>query len=284
MTTLTRRVVLASALGSLVAFAIASTALATHPRVSSGTPFRVPLVPAFNECTAPNSSHAPPIVRPSCNPPVATSDTLSTGANAGPGSGFVKMRVNCQPSGGSPPCGGADSLDITIDGNLTDVRCRVAGTPAGKCAGDLDYSGPVIFEIPMRITDHASGGTTCSVGTGAGCTTGTTEDYLLRFPVATAAGGCSDVPVVPNDGAGADCIIAAGTTVNTLIPGMMASLEGQRAVIAVTRDADPGPAEKNQGVRVLDAGPNGTVGASCPGPGCGDGDEEEYQSQGLFLP
>ena len=43
------KTVLTLALGSVLALALASVALATHPRPGGGTPFRVPLVPAYKQ-------------------------------------------------------------------------------------------------------------------------------------------------------------------------------------------------------------------------------------------
>ena len=39
-----------------------------YPRPGGGTPYRVPLVPAFKACTAPNRTHVAPLNNPSCAP------------------------------------------------------------------------------------------------------------------------------------------------------------------------------------------------------------------------
>ena len=40
-----------------------------YPRPKGATPLRVSLVPAYEECSAPNRTHGAPLVSPSCNPP-----------------------------------------------------------------------------------------------------------------------------------------------------------------------------------------------------------------------
>ena len=50
-----------------------------YPHPLGATPLRVPLVPAYQPCTAPNSSHGAPLAFGSCKPPAATSPILSTG-------------------------------------------------------------------------------------------------------------------------------------------------------------------------------------------------------------
>ena len=72
----------------LVVFALAvvltPTALGTHPRPGGGSPFRFPLVPAFQACTAPNVSHVAPYAYPSCAPVSLVSPLLLMGtAGAG---------------------------------------------------------------------------------------------------------------------------------------------------------------------------------------------------------
>jgi hypothetical protein len=67
---------------------------------------------------------------------------------------------------------------------------------------------------------------------------------------------------------GAHC--ALNTTMNALIPGVAAG--GERAIWQLGQ------------VEVKDAGPNGTgYDAGCPSA-CGDGDEQTFMRQGLFIP
>ena len=46
---------------------------AAYPRPKGAGPLRVSLVPAYDECTAPNREHGPPLAYPSCNPPAQSS-------------------------------------------------------------------------------------------------------------------------------------------------------------------------------------------------------------------
>ena len=54
-----------------------------HARPKGATPFRVPLVPAYAQCTAPNRTHGPPLAFPSCNPPAPGSSLLTIGVGDG---------------------------------------------------------------------------------------------------------------------------------------------------------------------------------------------------------
>ena len=50
---------------------------ATHPRPKGATPLRVPIVPAYKQCTAANRTHGPALAFPSCNPPVQSLSYLT---------------------------------------------------------------------------------------------------------------------------------------------------------------------------------------------------------------
>ena len=78
--TLTRRVLAALALVSLLALLFAEAASATHVRPKGATPLRVPLVPAQQQCISPNGQHEPPLehVR-SCLPPLQTASAATVG-------------------------------------------------------------------------------------------------------------------------------------------------------------------------------------------------------------
>ena len=51
----------------------------SYVRPRGATPLRVPLVPAYNACTAPNRAHGPPLSFGSCNPPQPASCHLTIG-------------------------------------------------------------------------------------------------------------------------------------------------------------------------------------------------------------
>jgi len=233
-----RKAIVALALGSLLSLVVVETALAHHTRVSSATPSRVAFVVAYTPaalvpngsppptflCTAPFTttySHGSPLVAPSCGPTKPTSTTLTTGTagvrDDGISSvyppqmtGFVKIAVIADN-----PNTGADESDITVDSDITDVRCAVS-VASSPCAGGVlsDYVGGLILQSIIRITDHynaedpnpatgCSGTTTC---------TATTAPIPFNVPMTcTAVGPAGDNTI------GATC--SAHTTVNTLAPG-----------------------------------------------------------------
>ena len=58
---------------------IAVPAQATHPRPKGASPVRLSLVPTYDQCSAPNRTHGPPLAFPSCNPPAQTSGQATVG-------------------------------------------------------------------------------------------------------------------------------------------------------------------------------------------------------------
>jgi hypothetical protein len=274
MTHLKRRMVLSLAIGAFLALALGSVALATHPRPGGGTPFRVPLVPAFNKCggaataddpapAAANSNHVAPLAQPSCTPPAMKSTTLTMGS-AGAGQGSARLDIICTDAT-LPPCPAAgDQEDIKIQGSASDVRCAVA-VPAVCAAAGADYTGTLITQSVIRITDHSNGtpATVCANGAGtAPCVVATVQDLTFSVPVACADNGGAN---------GANC--AVNTTIDTLLPTTVKEL--QRGIVAI------------QNIRAMDSGPDGSVAPpapfTCP-PICGSGDETKFAEQGIFIP
>jgi hypothetical protein len=272
--------VLSLALGAFLALALGSVALATHPRPGGGTPFRVPLVPAFNKCggattaddpapATPNATHITPLTAGSCTPPTMKSTTLTLGTT-GAGNGSARLDVFCNPAAGAnpgevPPCGttAGDSEDILVQASMTDVRCAVAfGTVCPAAGGD--YTGKLLAQSVIRITDHSNGTppTICANGTGSGCGVATVVDITFSVPIG---------PCVATGGAnGSNCTVS--TTIDSLLAGTVKEL--QRGVVAI------------HNIRVKDSGPDGTIdvtGNPCPLV-CGTGDETKYQEQGIFIP
>jgi hypothetical protein len=255
--------VLSLALGSLLALALASIALATHPRPGGGTPFRVPFVPAFAQCLSPNTTHTAPLALPSCTPPVMSSTLLTQGTTGG-GTGFGKLEVFCNGGGATeqPPCTttAGDQEDIRVTAAVQDVRC--VGVSTGCTGAGADYTGQVLGNSDIRITDH-SNPVVCANGTGTGCTTATVQDTNFAVPVSC---------VTTSSANGSNCNIT--TTIDTLVAGTVKEL--QRGVVSVFS------------LNVKDLGPDGSitpVGAPLPCPPvCGTGDEAKYQDQGIFLP
>jgi TolB protein len=156
----------------------------SYPRPRGATPFRASLVPANEQCTAPNTTHGAPLSFGSCTPPQLASGQLTTGTPDSNGlpvrmDAFLELRVGAG--------------DVQIDAHLNDVMNK-----------DLsDYSGSLRAELPLRITDKDN--TPSPGGPGAG----TTQPFQYGF----------DIPCVPDPAPtlGSDCSIA--TTANSLVPG-----------------------------------------------------------------
>ena len=58
-----------------------------YARPKGATPMRVPLVPAFERCTAPNRQHGAPLAFGSCAPPLQSSSALTVGTPDANGKG-----------------------------------------------------------------------------------------------------------------------------------------------------------------------------------------------------
>jgi hypothetical protein len=202
---------------------------ATHPRPKGATPLYVPLVVAYKQCSAANSTHNLPLNFPSCTPPaqdssfltVGTPDANGAGANE---TGFARLTVKAT----SPE-------DVLVASNLTDVRCKAATSASvctsGNTADGPDYSGGLQGFVTIRITDHSNGSPNFT-------TAGTVIDLPLAIPVSCA--NTADTSV------GGSCSV--NTTVNSAIPGAVP--DGKRGNVEV------------QAVNVNDGGASGSAGAA----------------------
>jgi len=138
----------------------------TYPRPAATSPMRVPLVPAFEQCTDPNTSFAWSSGVAACNPPVPSSGELTVGTpdfNGKPprsqGSMTLAIRIG-------DPATSEDEADVAVRVRVTDVRK----------AGDLsDYSGVLKVVAKLRITDRTTGPQQSYPGTG--------EDIEFAFTV-----------------------------------------------------------------------------------------------------
>jgi len=183
-------------------------------------------------------------VRPSCAPPSAESQTLTT-STVGRGSGSVRLKVLVGDS--ATP---ADEADVEIHVSAYDVVCATSSTACPGGAGS-DFDGSVAIQLPMRVTDKRS-----SVFEGVPATV---ADTTLALPA-----GCVATPASI---AGGTCSLA--TTVDTLVPGF--AREGRRTII------------QSAPISLTDPGPDGGLGPDCP-PTCSTGDERVYLRQALFVP
>ena len=172
-----------------------------YPRPQAASPLSVSLVPAYQQCNAPNRTHGPPLAHSSCSPPALESAQLTMGspdANGQPlnASGYARYRVIV----GAP--GGADESDVAFAFEFTDVRSQ--GTLS-------DYTGELQATTVARITDRLNGTAPNDAGT--------VND--ISFPVTvpcTATGGAASI--------GATCAVT--TSFDAVTPGAIP--EGKRSV------------------------------------------------------
>jgi len=242
---------------TLVPLALASTALtmmlvaqvasASHPRPKSAKTIVVPMVPAFNACTAPNRTHGPPLAFPSCNPPVQSSTSLTVGTPDANGAGANSVgRIKIKVLVGVP--GPPDDSDVILTGSVTDVRCLPGNAACGAAntASGADYIGEVQTTATIRITDHFN-----AVAAGGGTDPATVVD--IPFPVNTTCTGTG--------GTGTGGVCTTTTTANATVPG--AVKDGLRAIVEVGQ------------IQTIDGGPDGVV-ATAP--------NTTFGVQGIFIP
>ncbi len=218
-----------------------------YPRPKGATPLRVPLVPAYRECTSPDRFHGPPLAFPSCGSPHQASSNLTVGSPDSNGagansSGFVKLGVQV----GAP--GAPDDSDVSIAAELTDVRCAAAGPTCGaaNAAGGSDYTGELQANMQVRLTDKFN-----DASAGGGTDPATVVDF--PFPVTLSCAGTGSTAV------GGTCAIATSAT--AVVPGSVH--DGDRAVVQVGQ------------VRVSDGGADGIAATA---------DNDLFAVQGLFVP
>jgi Subtilase family/FG-GAP-like repeat len=140
--------------------------------------------------------------------------------------------------------------DVRVTFDATDIRCATANAACPGGNGS-DYIGKLLATAPLRITDKYNGPSASEDGT--------VVDTRLELPITC---------VNTADPSGAHC--ALNTTLDSLVPGMVP--DTKRSIWQLGQ------------VSVKDAGPNGTgYGSGCPSA-CGDGDEQTFMRQGVFVP
>jgi hypothetical protein len=184
-----------------------------YPRPRGAGPLRVPLVPAYAGCTAPNRVHGPPLSHPSCSPAGQLSGHLTMGSpdanqRAANSVGSVNLRV-VMGSAGAP-----DEADVVFTVSITDVRVR----------SDLsDYTGELELASVLRITDKLNGA--------APVDSGTTSD--LPFPVT--------VPCVATGNTAIGSTCSVNTTADAVLPGAVQELKRTIWQLAAVKVNDGGP-------------------------------------------
>jgi hypothetical protein len=241
---------LALALGALGAMVLASVASATHPRPLAASPIVASLVPAFNECTGTgNRTHGPPLVFPSCNPPVQTSNNITVGTfDANGANSNMKGSIRLSVKVGVP--GAPEDSDVNISANITDVRCKAgnAACGSGNAADGADYTGEVQGNAIIRITDHWN-----AVAPGGGPDAATVQD--IPFPVTATCAATASTAV------GSNCNIV--TSANAVLPGVPVK-DGKRANVEIAQ------------VQITDGGPDGVMGTPTG--------NTLFAVQGIFIP
>jgi glucose/arabinose dehydrogenase/PKD repeat protein len=172
-----------------------------YARSRGATPVRVPLVPAYRPCTAPNRAHGPPLDFGSCTPPVPASSYLTVGtpdANGLPprSVGFVRLKVVT-----GDPSTPQNEADVGLTTEISDVL--------DATRNNHDYVGQLLTSVGVRLTDRQNG----SWGTDAA----TVSTFPLNFAVPC---------VVTPEPSGSNCYVQ--TSANALTPGMV--VEHQRAL------------------------------------------------------
>jgi len=219
-----------------------------YPRPKGAKTVRSALVPAYSECTSPTRTHGPPLAHPSCNPPIQRSPVLTVGTPDANGFAAVSSSYVRFKGLGAPAA--PEDSDIEVRVRVNDVHCRTANAACPGGAGS-DYVGPLLVRATTQVTDRLNGPATNESATVA--------PFELEIPVNCVAVGGNE---------GSRCNVT--TTVEAFYPGAVIDL--QRAIW------------ENAPATVMDPGPNGTgFGAGCPAT-CGDGDENVFLRQGIFIP
>jgi hypothetical protein len=201
----------------------AAPALAIHPRPKGAQPMRLSLVPAFNQCTAPNRTHGPALTFPSCNPPAQTSAQATVGtpdANGAPSNFNAAFYISVAVGVPGPP----DESDVYVKMDLNDVRCVPSGARCGgaNAAGPADYSGEVGFRYAIRFTDHYN-----AVAPGGGIDPATMQDAAI-----TMEPGAVTCAQTASTSIGSTCNVY--TSYNAMHPGLIK--DGKRLVEEVGGD------------------------------------------------
>jgi hypothetical protein len=175
-----------------------------YPRPLSASPLRVPLVPAYRQCTEPDRTHGPPLAHGSCSSPDQASPNLTVGTHdangeAAQSTGFVRLAT----APGNPSTPEEDEADVRLQVSLSDVR---------RASGLGDYTGELTEVNTLRITDR---------GNGTRNHPGTVRDLPLSVVVP-----CTETA---DASTGASCSVS--TTIDSLVPG--AVQEGKRSVWAL---------------------------------------------------
>jgi hypothetical protein len=255
---MTKKLLSALGLAAMGMLLTAQPAVATHPRPRGASPQRVPIVPDFEPCIAPNRTHGPPLAFSSCNPPVQDSTAVTIGTPDANGAaansiGFVKFNVIVGAPG--PP----DDSDVAISSSISDVRCQGGTAACGNAntADGADYIGNLGESARIRIIDHFN-----AIGAGGGPDPATVMDSSCVGGGASCSSLLSVVEVCGNTASTAEGgLCTVNTSANAVLPGSVR--DAKRAVVEVGQ------------ITVTDGGPDGAV-ATTP--------NTIFGVQGVFIP
>jgi len=184
---------LAISIAAVLFLGLTVDALGTgYPRPKGATPLRVPLVPAFNPCDAPNRAHGAPLAFGSCAPPAQASSFLTVGTPDSNGAAANALASVTLAAVNGNPATTADEADVKLIASATDVRLQ---------AGLGDYSGELQANARLRLTDQASGPALDE--------SATVQDFIYRFTVPCQTTLSTTV--------GSTCAVA--TTADAIQPG-----------------------------------------------------------------
>jgi Tol biopolymer transport system component len=219
----------------------------TFIRPKSAPLIMASLVPAFNNCSAPNQTHGPSLAFPSCAPPVGSSTAVTIGtlnSNGAASNSVGSIILKAKAGAPGPP----DEGDVIVTGSVTDVRCLPSTTACGNANAidGPDYTGALQGTTTIRITDRWS-----AVVAGGGSDAATVVD--VPFPLAFGCVNTADSAI------GGTC--TSNTTFNAIVPA--AIRDGKRSVLQLGQ------------IVVDDGGPDGS---SPTAP------NTQFLRQGVFVP
>jgi len=177
-----------------------------YVRPKGATPLRTSLVPAYRECTTPDSTHGPPLDSPSCTSPQQSSPNVTVGTPDANGAGANSVAHVLYRVKNDDTSTATDEADVRVDVSATDIRNR----------SDLsDYTGELQANVGVQITDKAN---SLLPGIFPSNMTGTVQVTPLSVTVPCVATGSATV--------GSSCAVA--TTADSVVPGMV--MGGLRSV------------------------------------------------------
>jgi hypothetical protein len=168
------------------ALLLPALSIGTHVRPIAATPVHGSLVPAYEQCVAPDRMHGPPLVHGSCASPQQVSDYVTVGtfdANGHAAKSVGSFHVLAKPGVPGPPTDNRIGFEVSI----TDVRCK--GISSGCAGPGADYTGTMKARIPMQITDHHNG----PDPVWGGNEPGTAQRFDFDFPFSCTATSDPDI-------------------------------------------------------------------------------------------